>query len=144
VNATIVPFQLTGQWPSGRFAERLRNQEPGRPPGRRETGAEVGVVEGTTPIAEADWRARVRVAGRVRQVRIPTRNDNPNLEVTLVDSSGAILLVFQGRRQIAGIQQGARLVAQGTVGAWKGHQAILNPHYELLAPPDAEPAEPGH
>ncbi len=93
---------------------------------------------GTTPIAEATWRARVRVAGRVRSIRVPTRTPTPNLECTLVDGTGALLLVFQGRRRIPGIQQGARLVAQGTVGAWEGRLAILNPDYELIAGPDTE------
>jgi hypothetical protein len=55
-----------------------------------------------------------------------------------VDGSGALLLVFQGRRKIPGIQQGARLVAHGTVGAWEGRLAILNPEYELIAGPDTE------
>jgi hypothetical protein len=142
VNATIVPFQLTGQWPPRRFAERRRSED-GRPASERDRALGLASVPGTTPIAEAAWRDRVRVAGRVRQVRIPTRRDNPNLEVTLVDGTGAILLVFQGRRHIAGIQQGAKLVARGTVGAWKSRLAILNPDYELLAPTDAELAEPG-
>ena len=93
---------------------------------------------GTTPIAEVTWRTRVHVAGRVRSIRVPTRTPTPNLECTLVDGTGALLLVFQGRRRIPGIQQGARLVAQGTVGAWEGRLAILNPDYELIAGPDTE------
>ena len=95
-------------------------------------------AEGTTPIAEVTWRARVRVAGRVKSIRVPTRTPTPSLECTLVDGTGALLLVFQGRRKIPGIQQGARLVAQGTVGAWEGRLAILNPDYELIAGPDTE------
>jgi hypothetical protein len=144
VNATIVPFQLTSQWPGRRFAERLRSDDHLGPTTRRDGTPGLAPVPGTTPIAEAAWRDRVRVAGRIRQVRVPTRTDNANLEVTLVDRSGAILLVFQGRRQIAGIQQGAKLVAQGTVGAWRGRQAILNPHYELLASHESEPSDLGH
>ncbi len=145
VNATIVPFQLTGPWPGRRFTDRLRGEEPHRLPSQRDTGPrlETSLVPGSTPISEATWRSRVRVAGRVRQVRVPTRIDNPNLECTLVDGTGAILLVFQGRRQIAGIQQGTRLAAQGTVGAWRGRLAILNPRYELLSTPDSERSEPG-
>jgi RecG-like helicase len=101
----------------------------------QELGAQAA---GTSPIAGAAWRARVRVAGRVKSIRVPTRTPTPSLECTLVDGSGAILLVFQGRRKIPGIQQGARLVASGTVGAWEGRLAILNPDYELIAGPDTE------
>jgi len=142
VNATIVPFQLT----RGRTGERGRRliESATARAGRNtrdfnrmevELGAQ---AEGTTPIAEAAWRGRVRVAGRVKSIRVPTRTPTPNLECTLVDGTGALLLVFQGRRRIPGIQQGARLVAQGTVGAWEGRLAILNPDYELIAGPDTE------
>jgi RecJ-like exonuclease len=102
-------------------------------------GDELGPqAAGTTPIAAVTWRGRVKVAGRVKSIRVPTRTPTPNLECTLVDGTGAVLLIFQGRRKIPGIQQGARLVAQGTVGAWEGRLAILNPEYELIAGPDTE------
>ena len=94
-------------------------------------------MAGTTPIGDAQWRQRVRVAGRIKSVRVPTGGATANLECTLVDPTGAVLLVFQGRRRIPGIQQGARLVAQGMVGAWEGRLAILNPDYELIAGPDS-------
>ena len=132
VNATIVPFQLTGSWPRPRAAARRTETEALRTTLRRE--GEIGPrVAGAVPIAEATWRSRVRVAGRVHSIRVPTRAAQANLECTLADSTGAILLVFQGRRRIPGLQQGARLVAQGTVGSWSGRLAILNPEYELLA-----------
>jgi amino acid transporter len=145
VNATIVPFQLT-RGTKGDKARRFVESAAARTVRTtRENEAmdqELGVqAAGTTPIAEATWRSRVKVAGRVRSIRVPTRTPTPNLECTLVDGSGAILLVFQGRRKIPGIQQGARLVAQGTVGAWEGRLAILNPDYELIAGPDTEEVE---
>jgi hypothetical protein len=78
------------------------------------------------------------VAGRIRSIRVPTGGATANLECTLVDDTGAIQLVFQGRRRIPGIHQGARLVAHGMVGAWEGRLAILNPEYELIPGPDSE------
>lgn len=140
-NATIVPFQLTGGGPKLR-TKTIERRAPRRP--RSESRNESDLtpqVAGTTPIAEAKWRDRVRVAGRVRSIRVPTRAATANLECTLIDSTGAILLVFQGRRRIAGIQQGVKLVAQGTVGAWQGSLAILNPEYELIAGPEFEDAD---
>ena len=143
VNATIVPFQLTRHHSQERTRRLLEHaaargaQRVGR--ATQQMDADLGPrAEGTIPIAEATWRARVRVAGRVKAIRVPTRKPTPSLVCTLVDGSGAILLVFQGRRKIPGIQQGARLVAQGTVGAWEGRLAILNPDYELIAGPDTE------
>jgi hypothetical protein len=142
VNATIVPFQLSGgrRHPAGEDPTGVAE----RPPRVTVRGSEYGpLVAGTTPIGEAQWRQRVRVAGRIRSVRVPTGGGTANLECTLVDSTGAILLVFQGRRRIPGIQQGARLVAQGMVGAWEGRLAILNPDYELIAGPDTKEVDHG-
>ena len=93
---------------------------------------------GTTPISEAQWRRRVRVAGRVKSVRVQPRAGTSNLECVLADDTGRLLLVFQGRRRIPGIQPGARLVVEGMVGDWARRQAILNPDYELIAGPEAD------
>jgi len=89
------------------------------------------------PIGDVQWRQRVRVAGRVRSVRVQPRAGTSNLECLLADDSGMLLLVFQGRRRIPGIQPGARLVVEGMVGDWARRQAILNPDYELIAGPEA-------
>ena len=152
VNATIVPFQLSGGWrrragvaatdPGAVRQSRASLRAGARASAR--AGEEFGPpVAGTIPIGEAQWRHRVRVAGRIRSVRVPTGGATANLECTLVDGSGAILLVFQGRRRIPGIQQGARLVAQGMVGAWEGRLAILNPDYELIGGPDTKEIDVG-
>lgn len=127
-NATIVPFQLTGSRPQPPAKPRLVPRTETSPPPH---------VAGTTDISQAKWRDRIRVAGRVRAIRVPTAAGIANLECTLVDSSGAILLVFQGRRRIPGIEQGAKLVAQGRVSSWQNRLAILNPDYELIAGPEA-------
>jgi RecG-like helicase len=88
---------------------------------------------GTVPIGAVQWRHRVSVAGRVRSVRVQPRGGTSNLECVLVDDTGAILLVFQGRPRIPGIEPGARLVASGMVGSWDRRLAFLNPDYELVA-----------
>ena len=155
VNATVVPYQLTGGWLSRRREWRPKGR---RPPWHAGSGyraadraadreaAERAAFEraafgergrGTIPIGEAQWRNRVRVAGRVKSVRVQPRAGTSNLECVLADDSGKILLVFQGRRRIPGIQPGARLVVEGMVGDWARRQAILNPDYELIAGPEA-------
>jgi hypothetical protein len=87
----------------------------------------------TTPIANVRSRQRVKVAGRVKSVRVQPRAGTSNLECVLSDGSGGLLLVFQGRPKIAGIEPGARLVAEGMVGAWGRRPAMLNPSFELVA-----------
>ncbi len=136
-NATIVPFQLSSAPAQHRAIALLERTGTHRTrPVVREGDGETSKISGTTPIVEARWRDRVRVAGRIRSVRVPAGGATANLECTLVDSTGAILLVFQGRRHIPGVQQGARLVARGMVGAWQDQLAILNPVYELIAGPE--------
>jgi len=136
-NATIVPFQLSSAPAQHRAIALLERTGTHRTrPVVREGDGETSKISGTTPIVEVQWRDRVRVAGRIRSVRVPAGGATANLECTLVDSTGAILLVFQGRRHIPGVQQGARLVARGMVGAWQGQLAILNPVYELIAGPE--------
>ncbi len=159
VNATVVPYQLMGGWLSrrrewrrpegdlpgregrkdgagGRPAGRAASRDPSRTSFDRAAFGEQG--RGTTPISEAAWRHRVRVAGRVKSVRVQPRAGTANLECVLADETGRLLLVFQGRRRIPGVQPGARLVVEGMVGDWARRQAILNPDYELVAGPEAD------
>ncbi len=163
VNATVVPYQLTGGWLSQRrewgrtpVAADAGSGGPAKPTARASVKAAAREAEretaraafdraafgergaGTTPISEAQWRNRVRVAGRVKSVRVQPRAGTSNLECVLADESGRLLLVFQGRRRIPGIQPGARLVVEGMVGDWARRQAILNPDYELIAGPEAD------
>jgi hypothetical protein len=90
----------------------------------------------TTPISDVAVRQRVKVAGRVKSVRVQPRAGTSNLECVLSDGTGGLLLVFQGRPRIAGIEPGARLVAEGMVGAWGRRPAMLNPSFELVAGSD--------
>jgi hypothetical protein len=95
----------------------------------------------TTPIASVVPRQRVRVAGRVKSVRVQPRAGTSNLECVLSDGTGGLLLVFQGRPKIAGIEPGARLVAEGMVGAWGRRPAMLNPSFELVQGAPKDPTE---
>jgi amino acid transporter len=160
VNATVVPYQLSGGWWSNRRTWGRKPESADRPavrpPSRHGLRAADKAADrdraaralshreafgerarGTVPIGDVQWRQRVRVAGRVRSVRVQPRAGTSNLECLLADDSGMLLLVFQGRRRIPGIQPGARLVVEGMVGDWARRQAILNPDYELIAGPEA-------
>jgi amino acid transporter len=154
VTATVVPYQLSGGWFSKRreWARRKRDGAGDAGAGRsaRTSEKEGGPsfdeaafgdrARGAVPIGEVQWRQRVRVAGKIRSVRVQPRAGTANLECVLADRTGKILLVFQGRRRIPGIQPGARLVAEGMVGDWGHRPAILNPDYELIAGPESDDA----
>jgi hypothetical protein len=92
----------------------------------------VGVRPGCTPIGEVEWRSTVRVAGRVRSLRVVPQHETPTLELVLVDATGGLSVVFLGRRAIAGVDVGAQLLVEGTVGVHHTRLALLNPTYRLL------------
>ena len=48
------------------------------------------------------------------------------------DQSGGVTLQFLGRREIAGLDVGSEIRAEGMVGEEEGSLTILNPSYELL------------
>jgi hypothetical protein len=85
-----------------------------------------------SPIASVSHRERVFIAGKVHTLRVQPWGGVPNLECTIVDESGSMLLVFMGRRSIAGLKTGTKLTVSGVVGEHHGRTAILNPVYELL------------
>jgi len=86
-----------------------------------------------TPIADAAWRSNVRVAGRVKGVRVqPWAEKIASLEVTLADHTGGLTVVFLGRRHIGGIHLGSHLVVEGTLAEVRHQLALINPQYELL------------
>ncbi len=89
-------------------------------------------TEGATPIGELEYRRRSRIAGRIRAVIVQPWSGVPALECTVVDGSGAVNIVFLGRRTVPGLEVGARLTAEGMVGRHDGRLAIINPKYELL------------
>ncbi|MGH8859880.1 MAG: OB-fold nucleic acid binding domain-containing protein [Jatrophihabitantaceae bacterium] len=79
------------------------------------------VVQGETAV----------IGGRVRAVTFTPTENVPVLEAELFDGSAAVLLVWLGRRRIAGIEPGRKLLARGRVGEHDGRPAIYNPWYQL-------------
>ncbi|CAB4845685.1 unannotated protein [freshwater metagenome] len=48
------------------------------------------------------------------------------------DETGGVTLQFLGRREIAGLDVGSQLRAEGMVGEADGSLTILNPSYEII------------
>ena len=88
-------------------------------------------AERLTPIADVRYRDRARVGGRVRSLRVAPQHDAPLLELVLDDGTAALSVVFLGRRGLAGVEVGTRMVVEGTVGLHHNRLALLNPSYEL-------------
>ncbi|MBO1416407.1 OB-fold nucleic acid binding domain-containing protein [Streptomyces sp. FH025] len=94
---------------------------------RQESAAE----SGCTPIAGCSDRELVTVAGTLRTVTLRPRAGVPALEAELFDGTEALDVVWLGRRSIAGIEPGRRLVASGRISHARGRRVLFNPRYEL-------------
>lgn len=83
-------------------------------------------------IGSVRWRERAKVRGRVRSMRVQPWAGVASLECVVVDDTGGLVLVFLGRRQVAGIELGRHVIAWGMVGQHRGYLAILNPEIEIV------------
>jgi RecG-like helicase len=84
------------------------------------------------PIGEVRWRDVCTISGKVRSLRVQPWADVASLEAVVVDDTGGLVLVFLGRRVVAGLDLGRKVTAAGRVGEHRGYLAILNPWFELL------------
>ena len=89
-------------------------------------------AKNVTLISEIQWRERAQVQGRVTSIKPAPRGDAPGLQVEIWDETGGVSLQFLGRREIAGLEVGSQMRAEGMVGEEEGALVILNPSYELL------------
>ncbi len=88
--------------------------------------------ESVIKIGEIQWRKRAQVQGRVTSIKTAPRGSAPSLQVEIWDETGGVSLQFLGRRDIAGLEVGSQMRAEGMVGEEGGSMVILNPSYELL------------
>ena len=71
--------------------------------------------------------------GTVRSLRVVSQHDSPSLELVITDGTGALSVIFLGRRQIAGIGVGTEIEASAVIGVHQNRLAMLNPTYEICA-----------
>ena len=92
-------------------------------------------AQGATPIARCTDREAVCVLGTLRTVTFRPRAGVPALQAELWDGTGAVTVVWLGRRSIPGIMPGRRIKVRGRITALRGQRVIYNPIYELRPGP---------
>src|SRR5262249_50078106 len=124
VNATIVPFDVEGEL---RDRRRGGSGSPVVAPSEGQETEELidemvrSTIRGTVPISSLQPRQRAKVTGRVRSLTVQPWGNVPTLQVQLVDDQGKLVVAFLGRRQIAGLGPGSRIIVDGTVTERRGH-----------------------
>jgi DNA/RNA endonuclease YhcR with UshA esterase domain len=83
-------------------------------------------------VESARMRQRARVEGIISSIVDRPLAEAPTLVADLTDDTGTIELVWMGRRSIAGVDVGRRIVAEGMVTQRGGRKAIFNPDYQLI------------
>ena len=90
--------------------------------------ADLGVI----PIGEAPPRQSVLLGGEVQGLQVVPRAGSPSLEVTIGDGSGRAVALFTGRRRLAGVDPGRRLLIEGVGRVERGRLLIMNPAYMIV------------
>lgn len=87
---------------------------------------------GVTRISEAPTRTPMVIGGEVQGLQVVPRAGSPSLEVTISDGSGRAVAVFTGRRRLAGVDCGRRILIKGVGRAERGRLLVLNPSYTIV------------
>jgi hypothetical protein len=141
VVATIVPFDVDRITSGAKLEvhhpqETVRVAKPAQPAPQNIAPVDFEPIshyaEDVTKIGQIQWRKRAKVHGRVTSIKTAPRGSAPSLQVEIWDETGGVSLQFLGRREIAGLEVGSQMRAEGMVGEEDGSMVILNPSYELL------------
>jgi len=141
VVATIIPFDVEKILDSKTRGKSVlvpavaveKAKKPPLPKLQSADNAPVGHYnENILPISNATWRRRAHVRGNVTAIRTAPSGGAPKVDVEIWDSTGGITLQFLGRREIAGLDVGSTICAEGMVGETEGSLTILNPSYEIV------------
>ena len=119
----------------GLFSGSAKRLEEERTDQTKRQFADLGArsLTGVVPIADVKWREKVKVAGRVKALRVqPWADQVASLELTLADETGGITVVFLGRRTLGGVHLGTHLIVEGMTSEHHRLLTILNPAYQLL------------
>ncbi len=88
---------------------------------------------GCQQVRELKDRDRCELEGILKTVTLRPRGGVPALEAELYDGTGAVTLIWLGRRRIAGIEPGRSMRVEGRIGVHDDTRVIFNPRYDLRA-----------
>lgn len=92
---------------------------------------DIATARGWTPLGEVVPRSLDRVGGRVAYVEVTPHDTAARLVVRIQDPTGAMDLIFLGRRMVPGLEPGVILCAAGRIVDSDDVPVMYNPRYEL-------------
>lgn len=114
-----------------RFLHRMAESDEQRM--AAEIQAWASAIPGAVPIAETPTRTPVKLAGVVKRITVHPEHGLEALEALLTDGTGEMSVLWMGRRSIAGLTLGTRVIVQGVVGEQRQGRRMVNPSFEFSA-----------
>ena len=141
--ATIIPYRVQRQRADDGVTEVAVTDEISRGAVRADAHLEADILLAERAgerdaIGGLMTRQEADIAGRVRATSVSSEGGVNEFRCVIADNTGSISLVFQGRSSVPGIENGTRLIVQGTVASINREAVILNPSYEIVAASHAE------
>ena len=90
--------------------------------------SDLGVIR----ISDAPTRTPIVIGGEIQGLQVVPRAGSPSLEVTIGDGSGRAVAVFTGRRRLAGVDCGRRILIEGVSRLERGRILVVNPSYTIV------------
>ena len=115
--------------PVRRFLRRMAESDEQRY--AEEIEAWASTVPGAVRIRDASTRSKVKLAGVVRRITVRPLEGSESLEALLDDGTGAVTVVWMGRRSIHGLNLGTRLIVEGLLAEQRGERRVVNPVFEF-------------
>ena len=95
--------------------------------------SEHSATRGSTLIEEIERGKTIQVTGVVKTATIKPNNQVPAYEVEIFDGSGKLIVIWQGRKHVAGIEPGTRIEVEGRITFLSGKPCLHNPVYKILS-----------
>lgn len=95
--------------------------------------SEHSATRGSTLIEEIERGKTIQVTGVVKTATIKPNNQVPAYEIEIFDGSGNLIVIWQGRKHVAGIEPGTRLEVEGRITFLSGKPCLHNPVYKILS-----------
>jgi RecG-like helicase len=95
--------------------------------------SEQAEIRGSTLIEELDRGETIQVTGVVKSATVRPNTQVPTYEVEVFDGSGTLIVIWQGRKHVTGIEPGTRIEVEGRITFLSGKPCLHNPVYKILS-----------